>query len=74
MRSGDRCGQCDIGRMMAYCSKTRGSSRVTYCRCSNADCKAKGKQSAEVDALGRIIFIERTIAGTSVSHSRTETR
>jgi len=61
MRSGDRCESCSIGRLLAYSTKTRGSSRVTYCRCTS--CRATAKQVSAVDCLGRIVFVVGASAG-----------
>lgn len=72
MRSGDRCEACGLGRMFAYSTKTRGSARVTYCRCSH--CRATGKQCSRVDELGRIVFVVGAIAGNDIPHNGDDQR
>ncbi len=54
MRSGERCHQCNVGRMRTRTTFTRGSSRVRYLVCPS--CNATGKECLRLDDIGRPIF------------------
>jgi hypothetical protein len=65
MRSLDVCRRCGSGRMLAYKTKTKGSNRTRYLKCSH--CSARGKEIIKVDELGRQIFSD-TRAGILVQN------
>lgn len=66
MRSGERCTSCEAGRMKTYCTRTVGSSRIRFLKCSS--CDAKGQEACKVDELGRTI-LDCTLRSTAVSHN-----
>ena len=68
MRSLDRCSVCGVGRFFIYSTKTRGSLRTSYLRCSH--CGERSKQLSRVDAIGRIVeylSVSVTSAGKQVA-------
>ena len=57
MRSGERCEQCNVGKMHVETVRTIGSRRTRYLRCTNKDsCKHRGKEIVHVDDLGRSVY------------------
>ncbi len=65
MRSLDICQRCGSGQMRAYKSKTVGSNRTRYLKCSH--CRCTGKEILRVDALGRPEYAD-TRAGILVQN------
>lgn len=53
MRSRDRCPDCARGRMLTYKTRSTGSLRVRYLKCSA--CGRTGQEVLQVDFLGREI-------------------
>ena len=58
MRSGERCQQCNVGKMRTRTTFTRGSSRVRYLVCTG--CGSTGKESLRLDDIGRPVFVIAT--------------
>jgi hypothetical protein len=67
MRSRERCGVCGIGKMTTYTTRAKGSRRTNYLRCSNDDCKNRGKEILTLDDLGRPLY-RVTECSTPQSH------
>jgi protein-arginine kinase activator protein McsA len=62
MRNLDRCEKCQRGRMRIYHTRTVGSSRIRFMKCDG--CHTPGKESLQVDHLGRIVYSHDTSGGT----------
>ncbi len=62
MRSRERCPKCGIGRMKIVTTRTTGSLRKRYLKCS--ECDETGKEVLRIDDLGRPIYSGNTTTST----------
>ena len=67
MRSGERCKSCGVGKMKTRTTFTRGSGRVRYLVCPS--CGSTGKESFQLDYIGRPIFVCVATRSNTVPHS-----
>ena len=75
MRSGERCQQCNVGKMHVETVRTTGSSRTRYLRCTNKpECKNRGTETVSLDDLGRPIYRDRPGDRTTVFTRTAETQ
>jgi hypothetical protein len=56
MRSGERCSACGVGKMHVDTVRTVGQRRTRYLRCTNEDCRRRGKEVISIDDLGRPLY------------------
>jgi hypothetical protein len=56
MRSGERCPECQSGRMRVYSVRTVGFSRLRFLRCTMR-CGATGQELVPIDDLGRAVIL-----------------
>lgn len=56
MRSGERCTQCNVGKMHVDTVRTTGQLRKRYLQCTNEDCRHRGKEVVPIDDLGRPVY------------------
>ena len=66
MRSGERCTQCQVGKMHVQTVRTFGSSRTRYLRCTNKElCNHRGKEIVSLDDLSRPVYYRQDLKVTN---------